>query len=104
MPALVPAFFCLHISPTGSGCTELAVVSRILGPLALSSSQAEYSTQLEVLVSATHNTTSVLLTARFFATVLLELLEGQPLLQMLERHLNILHRMPHRLYPNTLRQ
>ena len=78
------------LAPAGSCSTELAVVSRIIGPLPLSNSRDEYLTQIDALVAATHNAEPTLMTARFFATVLLELLEGRPLLSTLEQNLSLL--------------
>ncbi len=61
---------------TGSSSTDLSIIGRISPLLLISNSPETFLTQVQDFVAFTHNSTQVLEGARFFARVLLNIVDG----------------------------
>ncbi len=64
-------------TPTGSSSTDLSVIGRIAPLLLVSKTKEEFLSNVETLVSSTHNSKEAIVASRFFAILLLEVLEGK---------------------------
>ena len=73
-------------SPFGSTSNDLSIVSRIVPLLLLSSSKEEFLSNVEAFVSATHNSTLCKDASKYFALVLLDVLEGSDILESFTKH------------------
>ena len=62
--------------PCGSESHDLSIIGQITPLLLVSSTKEEFLKNVELFVKTTHNNTTVVEGANFFATVLLEVLEG----------------------------
>ncbi len=69
--------------PTGSNSTDLSIVGRIAPLLLVSSSKDEFLKNVSNFIQVTHNSYEALTTGKFFALLLLEVLNGKDLLQTL---------------------
>ena len=66
-----------NISPSGSFSTDLSIVGRIAPLLLVSKSKEEFLQNVENFVKCTHNSDEAIKTAKFFASLLLEILDGK---------------------------
>ena len=73
-------------SPFGSTSNDLSIVSRIVPLLLLSSSKEEFLSNVETFVSATHNSTLCKDASKYFALVLLDVLDGSDILESFTKH------------------
>lgn len=64
------------IKPTGSGSTDLSIVGRIAPLLLVSNSKEEFLQNVQEFVKCTHNSNLALVSTKFFALLLLEVLAG----------------------------
>ena len=62
--------------PCGSASTDLSIVGRIAPLLMLSQTREAFLENVATFVQATHNSQQALESARFFATILVDVLEG----------------------------
>jgi len=65
------------VSPTGSESTDLSIIGRIAPLLLLSNTKEEFLENVEILVRATHNSNEAVVASKFFASLLLEVLNGK---------------------------
>lgn len=65
-----------EVKPTGSSSTDLSIVGRITPLLLVSKTKEEFLENVESFVTCTHNSNEVIVTSRFFATLLLKVLDG----------------------------
>ena len=63
-------------SPSGSSSTDLSIIGRIAPLLLVSKSKEEFLKNVEEFVTCTHNSNEVIVTSKFFASLLLEVLDG----------------------------
>lgn len=63
------------VSPSGSNSTDLSIVGRIAPLLKVSKTKEEFLDNVEKFVKLTHNSSKALNTSRFFAKVLLKVLD-----------------------------
>lgn len=63
--------------PTGSGSTDLSIVGRIAPLLLVSNSKEEFLKNVKAFVTTTHNSNDAIVASRFFATLLLAVLDGE---------------------------
>ncbi|EQB39302.1 hypothetical protein M947_07535 [Sulfurimonas hongkongensis] len=66
-----------NISASGASSTDLSIVGRIAPLLLVSNSKKEFLQNVESFVKCTHNSDKAITTAKFFATLLLEVLDGK---------------------------
>ena len=66
-----------EVSPTGSSSTDLSIIGRITPLLLVSSSKEEFLQNVEKFVTCTHNSSEAIVASKFFASLLLEVLEGK---------------------------
>ncbi|WP_321468288.1 ADP-ribosylglycohydrolase family protein [Halarcobacter sp.] len=66
-----------NIIPTGSESTDLSVVGRITPLLLVSNTKEEFLKNVEDFVKATHNSLEAINTSKYFAKLLLEVLDGK---------------------------
>jgi len=66
-----------NISPSGASSTDLSIVGRIAPLLLVSNSKKEFLQNVESFVKCTHNSDEAIKTAKFFASLLLEVLDGK---------------------------
>ena len=64
------------IKPTGSNSTDLSIVGRIAPLLLVSNTKEEFLQNIEEFVKCTHNSNAAISGAKFFATLLLEVLNS----------------------------
>lgn len=64
------------VKPTGSPSTDLSIIGRITPLLLVSKTKEEFLKNVENFVTCTHNSKEAIVTSRFFATLLLKVLEG----------------------------
>jgi ADP-ribosylglycohydrolase len=64
-------------SPSGSTSTDLSIVGRIAPLLLVSKSKDEFLQNVDTFVKCTHNSQEAIVTAKFFATCLLSILENK---------------------------
>jgi ADP-ribosylglycohydrolase len=62
--------------PTGSGSTDLSIVGRIAPLLLVSNTKEEFLQNVEEFVKCTHNSNEAIVSTKFFAQLLLEVLAG----------------------------
>jgi len=65
------------IIPTGSNSTDLSVIGRIAPLLLVSNSKEEFLENVEEFVTCTHNSNEAIVSSKFFASLLLEVLSGK---------------------------
>lgn len=65
--------------PTGSASTDLSIIGRIAPLLLVSNSKNEFFTNVENFVKCTHNSNEAIVASKFFASLLIEVLEGNDL-------------------------
>lgn len=65
------------IKPSGAPSTDLSIVGRIAPLLLVSKTKEEFLKNVEEFVKCTHNSELALISARFFASLLIEVLEGK---------------------------
>jgi len=65
------------ISPTGSESTDLSIIGRIAPLLLVSNSKKDFLKNVEKMISVTHNSYEAISTGKFFASLLLEVLDGK---------------------------
>ncbi len=65
------------VTPTGSPSTDLSIIGRIAPLLLVSNSKEEFLENVESLISATHNSNEAIVASKFFASLLLEVLNGK---------------------------
>lgn len=65
------------VEPTGSDSTDLSIVGRIAPLLLVSKSKDEFLSNVEKFVKVTHNSLDSIITANYFAKLLLEVLSGK---------------------------
>ena len=70
--------------PTGSESTDLSVVGRVAPLLLVSKDKKEFLENVENFVQVTHNSNEALIASRFFAKLLVEVLEGKEILKAIE--------------------
>lgn len=70
--------------PCGAVSHDLSVVSRIVPLLAVSASKEEFLSNVQEFVKSTHNEASVLESAKFFAHLLLDVLDGKDIVSSIE--------------------
>lgn len=73
-----------QLVPCGSNSHDLSIVSRIIPLLLVSKDKEEFLIHVEDFVKSTHNDASVLEVAKFFAMLLLEVLNGKDILTSIE--------------------
>ncbi len=66
-----------NVVPSGSDSTDLSIVGRIAPLLKVSNTKVEFLNNVEKFVQVTHNSAKSIIASRFFALVLLEVLEGK---------------------------
>lgn len=66
-----------NVVPSGSDSTDLSIVGRIAPLLKVSNTKVEFLNNVEKFVQVTHNSVKSIIASRFFALVLLEVLEGK---------------------------
>lgn len=64
------------VKPTGSSSTDLSIVGRIAPLLLVSKTKEEFLKNVDEFVKCTHNSDLALKSAKFFANLLLEVLDG----------------------------
>ncbi|MGA1933112.1 ADP-ribosylglycohydrolase family protein [Arcobacter sp. YIC-464] len=64
-----------NVSPSGSSSTDLSIVGRIAPLLKVSKTKEEFLENVEKFVKLTHNSAKALSTAKFFARLLLKVLD-----------------------------
>lgn len=64
------------VNPTGSASTDMSIVGRIAPLLLVSSSREEFYRNVEKFVQMTHNSSEAVVTADFFAKLLVHVLDG----------------------------
>lgn len=72
------------ISPSGSSSSDLSIVGRIAPLLLVSKSKEEFLQIVEHFVKCTHNSDEAIRAAKFFATVVLEVLDGKTIEESIE--------------------
>ncbi len=65
------------VTPTGSASTDLSIIGRITPLLLVSNSKEEFLQNVNSFVSSTHNSNEAIVASKFFASLLLEVLEGK---------------------------
>lgn len=65
------------ITPSGSLSTDLSIIGRIAPLLLVSKTKEEFLKNVQSFVTCTHNSNEVIAASRFFASLLLEVLEGK---------------------------
>ena len=65
-----------NIFPCGSDSSDLSIIGRITPLLKVSNSKDEFLQNVEKFVKVTHNSKKAIIASRFFAIVLLEVLDG----------------------------
>ena len=68
-----------EVKPTGSDSADLSIVGRIVPLLLVSNSKEEYLKNVEKFVTTTHNSNEAIVASKFFATLLLKVLDGNPI-------------------------
>ena len=63
-------------SPSGSSSTDLSIIGRITPLLLVSNTKEEFLKNVEDFVKCTHNSNEAIVASRFFAKLLLKVLEG----------------------------
>lgn len=66
-----------EIIPTGSSSTDLSIVGRITPLLLVSKSKEEFLENVEKFVTCTHNSNEAIVASKFFASLLVEVLNGK---------------------------
>lgn len=66
-----------QLKPTGSPSTDLSIVGRITPLLLVSKTKEDFLNNIESFVSCTHNSNEAIVTSKFFASLLLEVLDGK---------------------------
>lgn len=72
------------VSPSGSLSTDLSVIGRITPLLLVSNSKEDFLENVEALIKLTHNSSQALNAGRFFALLLVDVLEGKKILSSIE--------------------
>lgn len=72
------------VSPSGSLSTDLSVIGRITPLLLVSNSKEDFLENVEALIKLTHNSSQALNAGRFFALLLVDVLEGKEILSSIE--------------------
>lgn len=72
------------VSPSGSLSTDLSVIGRITPLLLVSNSKEDFLENVEALIKLTHNSSEALNAGRFFALLLVDVLEGKEILSSIE--------------------
>ena len=66
-----------EVSPTGSASTDLSIIGRIAPLLLVSNSKEEFLQNVQKFVTCTHNSNEAIVASKFFASLLLEVLDGK---------------------------
>ncbi len=66
-----------NVVPSGSDSTDLSIVGRISPLLKVSKNKEEFLNNVEKFVQVTHNSAKSIIASRFFALILLEVLDGK---------------------------
>lgn len=72
------------IYPTGSHSTDLSIVGRIAPLLLVSKDRDDFLTNVDKLVKLTHNSVKAITCAKFFAKLLLMVLDGKDIVESIE--------------------
>lgn len=72
------------VSPSGSLSTDLSVIGRITPLLLVSNSKEDFLENVEALIKLTHNSSQALNAGRFFALLLVDVLEGKEIFSSIE--------------------
>ncbi|RXJ90441.1 hypothetical protein CRV01_04585 [Arcobacter sp. CECT 8983] len=72
------------VFPTGSSSTDLSIVGRIAPLLLVSKDKKEFLENVENFVQVTHNSNEALIASKFFAKLLVEVLEGKEILKAID--------------------
>lgn len=70
--------------PTGSDSTDLSIVGRITPLLLISNSKDKFLENVEKFVRATHNSSDAIVSSRFFAELLVQVLDGKKVDEAIE--------------------
>ena len=70
--------------PCGSTSHDFSIVSRIVSLLKVSDSKEQFVNNAQEFVKATHNDSSVVESAKFFANLIVDVLEGKEIVQAIE--------------------
>ncbi len=65
------------ITPSGSFSTDLSIIGRIAPLLLVSKTKEEFLKNVESFVTCTHNSNEAIVSSKFFASLLLEVLQGK---------------------------
>ena len=66
-----------EVSPTGSASTDLSIIGRIAPLLLVSNSKEDFLQNVQKFVTCTHNSNEAIVASKFFASLLLEVLNGK---------------------------
>ncbi len=66
-----------EVSPTGSSSTDLSIIGRIAPLLLVSNSKEDFLQNVQKFVTCTHNSNEAIVASKFFASLLLEVLDGK---------------------------
>lgn len=66
-----------EVSPTGSASTDLSIIGRIAPLLLVSNSKEDFLQNVQKFVTCTHNSNEAIVASKFFASLLLEVLDGK---------------------------